>query len=70
MKIAPPELDGAFQVVCSMLSRGAPFEHIEAYVDNCGLSEEARAVLWLYAWCGGQANELRQIVSAGEPATA
>jgi hypothetical protein len=62
-------LDDALAIVRAMLRRGAPFEHIEAFIVNAGLDREQESVLWLYAWCGGQAHELREIVTASEPAT-
>lgn len=68
--IATPHLDGALRTVCTMLRRQVPFEHVEAYIDNLReLSDEGRSVLWLYAWCGGHARELRELVSAGEQTT-
>jgi len=58
-------LDSALETVREMLAREAPFEHVEAYIENnASLDAEQRAVLWLYAWCGGQASELRSIVTA------
>lgn len=63
-------LDQGFRLVRGLLAREVPFEHIEAAICDAGLSDEAESVLWLYAWCGGQARELREIVTAGEPPTA
>jgi hypothetical protein len=60
-----PTFDDAWQVVKQMVRRGAPFEHIEAFIDNSRLLHEERAILWLYAWCDGQARELRELVNAG-----
>lgn len=61
------KLDGALEAVREMLRRNVPFEHIEAYIENhVALDREQRSVLWLYAWCGGEASELRQIVTADE----
>lgn len=59
-----PDLDRALQMVRDKLARDVPFEHIEAFIDTTVLDSQQRAVLWLYAWCGGQAQELREIVNA------
>lgn len=59
-------VDSAFKVVRGQLRKQVPFEHIEADIERCDLDEEEKAVLWLYAWCGGQASELRSIVLATE----
>ena len=44
-----------------------PFEHIEAFIEYSDFDEEEKALLWLYAWCGGHAREMKEIVMAGEP---
>jgi len=41
-----------------------PFEHIEAFIEYSGFSREEKALLWLYAWCGGRARELKEILDA------
>lgn len=41
-------------VMCQLKTtmRDQPFEHIEAFIEEQELDEEAKAVAWLYAWLG------------------
>lgn len=41
-----------------MLEHGVPFERIEAHIADAGLCEEEEAVLWLFAWVGGEPSTL------------
>ncbi|MFL5861176.1 MAG: hypothetical protein ACJ780_10385 [Solirubrobacteraceae bacterium] len=63
------ELDRAFATVRKLVGAGVPFEHVEAYIAYAGLDEEMESMLWLYAWCEGDAKGLRDIVTAGDATT-
>jgi hypothetical protein len=33
-----------------LVSRGVPWERIEAHIEELALCDEAKSALWLYAW--------------------
>ncbi len=59
-------LDG-MRTVQSMLEHEVPFERIEAFIDNTDLCREEQAVLWLYAWVGGDPISLAEDLGGYRP---
>jgi hypothetical protein len=48
----------------AMLERGAPFEHIESYIEcRKDLSEDQKSALWLFAWVEIDVADRRRVVA-------
>lgn len=58
----------ARRTVAAMIAEDVPFERIEAYIEDRPLEGEDRALLWLYAFLGGEvdfiAEELGRVALA------
>jgi hypothetical protein len=58
----------ALRTVATMAREGkdghprVPFEHIEAFIEYSRYSDEEKALLWLYAWCGGRATQIKELI--------
>jgi len=43
----------ALREVRRLIDNDVPFEHVEAYIDSLREPTEVKALLWIYAWTGG-----------------
>jgi hypothetical protein len=59
------QLNEALKMVRDMTGVDDALEPVEHFIESLPLDEEERSVLWLYAWVGGQASEVRSILLAG-----
>lgn len=56
----------ALTEVRDRVSRDEPFEHIEAFIEDApDLSDDERAMLWFYAWLGGEPCSVRHDLQLG-----